>query len=536
MSVDRGDDPVAYAPSDLPDDGAPLPPDNELVIGLVAAVGVDLAPVSDEIGERLAPFDYRAVDLHLTDGLTSFPWHDALVETPYDERVWSYMNAGDGLRRNWGRKDAMALLGVSRLVFEREQLTGDETLAASRVAYVLRSLKRPEEVQLLRQVYGDRFLLIGISATETERLSHLSKRIRQSRLPPTPRDAVYPPERLIQRDEKGLPDDGGYGQDVTGTFHLADCFIRSGDQIGEQLERFFDLLFGDPKRSPRPDEFGMFQAAAAARRSAEMGRQVGAAVCTRDGSVVAVGANEVPKAGGGFYWEGDEHDARDVALGVDASKKYRRELSEQVDSELRKANLLRDDADPERVLTAIESSPVSDIIEFVRAVHAEMAALTDAARRGVAVAGDTLYVTTFPCHHCARHIVAAGIRRVVYVSPYPKSRAEDLHSDSLVLGRPEEGDPRVGFEPFVGLGPRRYLDLFDYGERKQADGTLQGVQARGVKSAAHRPRPRRATEQASALRRPRAEGAEAPPRRGSQVRLRDAPAAADLRTCLILRE
>jgi hypothetical protein len=31
----------------------------------------------------------------------------------------------------------------------------------------------------------------------------------------------------------------------------------------------------------------------------------------------------------------------------------------------------------------------------------------------------------------------------------------------------------VGFEPFVGLGPRRYLDLFDYGERKEDDGSLR---------------------------------------------------------------
>jgi cytidine deaminase len=457
----------------IEDAGISPPPDNELVIGLVAAVGVDLTAVAAELGERLAQFDYRSVDLHLTDGLKSFPWPEELVEEPYDERLWSYMNAGDELRRTWKRKDAMALLGISRLVFEREQLTGDEMLAASRVAYILRSLKRPQEVQLLRQVYGERFLLIGISATEGERSEHLEKRVRQSRLPPVPRASVYSPDRLIQRDEKGLPDDGGFGQDVTGTFHLADCFIRGGPHMGEQIERFFDVLFGDPKRSPLPDEFGMFQAAATAKRSAEMGRQVGAAVCTRDGSVVAVGANEVPKAGGGFYWEGDEGDARDVALGVDASKKNRRELSEQVDSELRKANLLRDDADPEAVLAAIEASPVSDIIEFVRAVHAEMAALTDAARRGVPVAGDTLYVTTFPCHHCARHIVAAGIARVVYVSPYPKSRAAELHGDSLVLGRPEEGDPKVGFEPFVGLGPRRYLDLFDYGERKEDDGSLR---------------------------------------------------------------
>ncbi|MEJ7655371.1 MAG: deaminase [Chloroflexia bacterium] len=46
-------------------------------------------------------------------------------------------------------------------------------------------------------------------------------------------------------------------------------------------------------------------------------------------------------------------------------------------------------------------------------MHAEMSALLDAGRRGVPVQGATLYTTTFPCHNCARHIVGAGIDRVV---------------------------------------------------------------------------------------------------------------------------
>jgi cytidine deaminase len=57
----------------------------------------------------------------------------------------------------------------------------------------------------------------------------------------------------------------------------------------------------------------------------------------------------------------------------------------------------------------LKRSYIMNIIEFGRTVHAEMAALIDALRRGVNIKGSTLYVTTFPCHECARHIVAAGI-------------------------------------------------------------------------------------------------------------------------------
>ena len=72
---------------------------------------------------------------------------------------------------------------------------------------------------------------------------------------------------------------------------------------------------------------------------------------------------------------------------------------------------------------ALKDAAVMDLTEYGRVVHAEMHALCDAARLGKAIKGATLYCTTFPCHNCTKHILAAGIRRVVYIEPYPKSLA-----------------------------------------------------------------------------------------------------------------
>jgi deoxycytidylate deaminase len=462
--MSTGDKAAAKAP-------VPLPPDSELVVGLVGAVGVDLDGVASKLLGEFAQFNYLALDLHLTDAFDAFDWSKPLVEEPYDKRVWSYMSAGDQLRKKWKRRDAMALLAINRIALERSRLTGDERTPASRAAYVLRSFKRPEEVELLREVYGSRFLLIGVAATDKTRLEFLERRIRETRLPPHPLKAVYPPERLIARDEReeSVP----HGQDVRDTFHRADCFVEVDGTLQTQIGRVLDILFGDPKRSPKKEEFGMFQAFAAARRSAELGRQVGAAVCTSDGDVVAVGVNEVPKSGGGLYWEGDPNDGREVARGSDTNMRQRREIAEDINRRLTAGRLLPEAVSTYKVLASIEASELGDIIEFVRAVHAEMAALMDAARRGVKVDGCTLFATTFPCHHCARHIVAAGISRVVYVAPYAKSRAVELHDDSIVLGEPASGDRRVPFEAFVGIGPIRYLQLFEYPKRKTADGKLR---------------------------------------------------------------
>jgi len=51
-------------------------------------------------------------------------------------------------------------------------------------------------------------------------------------------------------------------------------------------------------------------------------------------------------------------------------------------------------------------------------VHAEQNAVSDAARRGVSVAGATAYVTYYPCINCAKVLVAAGIKQIKYHLDY----------------------------------------------------------------------------------------------------------------------
>ena len=148
----------------------------------------------------------------------------------------------------------------------------------------------------------------------------------------------------------------------------------------------------------------------------------------------------------------------------------------------------------------LRSTKLDDITEFGRAVHAEMDALLSCARCGISPEGGLLYTTTFPCHNCARHIIAAGICKVVYVEPYPKSRARDLHDDAITLD--EVGDEtdstnnvteqnrKVPFLPFVGVAPRRFIDLFS---TELSSGTLRrrkenGSMVRWSRKAGRNPR------------------------------------------------
>ncbi len=215
-----------------------------------------------------------------------------------------------------------------------------------------------------------------------------------------------------------------------------------------------------------------YLAYAASLRSADLSRQVGAVVLDRRGDVIATGANDVPSAGGGPYWPRPpdfwpptrKDGGPDYVRGLDSNERERDRILGGVIRALTTAGG-QDHELVARYREQLEETGILDLTEFGRAVDAEMAALLACARAGVSPAGGTLYCTTFPCHNCTKHIVDAGLERVVYVEPYPKSKARDLHDDAIALvdEAPEQiydGRRRVRFEIFAGVGARRFVDLF----------------------------------------------------------------------------
>jgi dCMP deaminase len=59
-------------------------------------------------------------------------------------------------------------------------------------------------------------------------------------------------------------------------------------------------------------------------------------------------------------------------------------------------------------------------------LHAEANAITKVAKSANNCDGATLYITASPCIECAKLIIQAGIRRVVYSDPYRNEDGLDL--------------------------------------------------------------------------------------------------------------
>ncbi|MGV8002330.1 dCMP deaminase family protein [Photorhabdus temperata subsp. temperata] len=211
--------------------------------------------------------------------------------------------------------------------------------------------------------------------------------------------------------------------------------------------------------TPTFDEYAMFMAFSASLRSGDLSRQVGA-VLTKEKNIISTGANDVPQFGGGLYWPDyvgdiieDAKNGRDYKIGEDSNAKEKRLIIEDI---------LKDIVNEKKgeFKEYLLRSKIKDITEYGRVVHAEMEAILSCARSNVSTYDGILYCTTFPCHNCAKHIVASGIKRVVYIEPYPKSKAFDFHPDSISTPEEKISGNKVIFEPFVGVGPRCFFNLF----------------------------------------------------------------------------
>lgn len=515
----------------IPDSTIQEHPD-ELVFAFAYAVGTASDPVLDSFENALSQFGYEIVRIKLSDLFQregeALGLDLELKDEPYFDRIFTRMEAGNRLCEYAQRPDFNALVGVDEINRLRRSKGGGASEPRNRTAYLVSSLKRPEEVDLMRDVYGVGFFLVGIYAPEQERLMSLVGKSGIS-------DETKARE-LILKDQT---EKNKFGQNTRDTFALADLFLSQNiSECRQHVDRFADLIFANPFITPTQDEQNMFIAYSSSLRSGDLSRQVGASLTTPDGDVLAVGCNDVPKFGGGLYWPG-VNDQRDHVRGFDSNEKRRDEIIRELLPLIRteeemtlerfreillavksEANADRiqavvNDEDACRKLAALfrkykepdlqsakdllKDTSLFSLTEFGRTVHAEMDALLSCARSGRSPAGATLYATTFPCHNCARHLLAAGVARIVYIEPYPKSLAVRLHYDAIELG--EKGldhsaigcRSRLSFEPFLGLGPRRYFDMFSLKlssgrklERKEKRGNGEAV--RWIRSPDQRPR------------------------------------------------
>lgn len=478
----------------------------ELIIGLCGPIGTDIHNVSNKIKVLLeSEYNYTVEVIHLSK----------LIEKNTDEifkkqkgaskdfvRMKDLILRGNKLRKDKS-KSILAELAIKNIGIARQVQKKKNDNSARRICYIIDSIKNINELRLLKNVYRELFYFFGVFSPKDKRVENLKNRGVTEK-------EIY---ELIHQDSG---EEIATGQSVAKTFILADFFIRIDNNIRkpleEKLKRYFHLIFDTDIVTPYPEETAMYYATSAASNSACLSRQVGAAITDKNGDLLSVGWNDVPKFGGSVYrsqkhnLEGS-NDFRCKCL--DPKKCFNSSYKENIFNELSVEILslnktlidkiitelaikykdkftkkeielieaLSKDLFNDKVESVIKNSAVKDLIEFSRSIHAEMHAIIVGAQKNAdRMVEGKLFCTTFPCHNCARHIVMAGIHEVYFIEPYSKSLAEKLHWDSISSGNTSENKVRIRM--YDGVSPNRYIDLFKSSKDNRKDDPIPNKEAK----------------------------------------------------------
>lgn len=439
----------------------------ELIIGFCGAVGSGIKSIVDVTEEELTDLGYEVYRIRISDLMRNlFSEWNGDISTPF-KRYDSLQEFGNELRKKYYHH-VLAEAVIHEIKVEKNI---EKTKEVNKIAFLIDQLKHQDEIELLRMVYQHNFYLLGVIRSETER----KRNLRDEGLSKSEVDII------IHKDRKS---EDKYGQQTAKAILDADYFIKNNQgqkaHLKAKTKRFLGLIHGFNGLTPSSHEKGMYAAYAASLQSACLSRQVGAAILDTKGNLIAVGRNDVPKFNGGLYSADDGvNDHRCVYKGGKCYNEVRKlkiknKLSQLLLSDdIKKLNLEINEEQAMEIATLLyKKTPISSIIEYSRSIHAEMDAITTLARLGNGGFSDKiLYTTTFPCHNCARHIVAVGINKVVYIEPYEKSLALELHDDAITEFN-ESG--KVIFESFDGVSPRRYHKFFfSTDERKDSEGKAE---------------------------------------------------------------
>lgn len=391
-----------------------------------------------DIGEKILPISSNTIILGLTgsfgSGCTTF--RDVLRgRYGFQDFSLSDIVRSEAGKRGIGKTDRMTLQTLGNTLREEHKNAGILAITALKMAssknttdrLVFDGIKNFEEVQEFRKYPN--FYLVAVDCSKPIRLKRLIKKN------PVYKDLV----KFEIEDDRDIDEGLKYGQQVQKCVDEADIILSNESQYAEKmihpklaeiLQRYMKLVTEEETDIlPTTEELNMSIASNMALKSSCLKRKVGAIICDEKGRSVATGYNEV--------LEGQQtcHEK----YGECYRDKKRNEI---LDKMQQKMKIFGNDFD--KAFSGIK------VLELCRALHAEETAILQTSKSDTV--GATLYTTTFPCFLCAKMIVRAGIKKLVYVEPYPVEEAMDLLYDSAVELRKFEGvKARVFYKLFKKL-------------------------------------------------------------------------------------
>lgn len=319
---------------------------------------------------------------------------------------------------------------------------------------VIDGLRNALEVEEIRRIYP-RFFLVAICAPKDERWN----RVRE--------DYKGNSREFDDDDRRDQNEDFAWGQSVQKCVDDADYVYYNSDRLvvnltgreepdTSKIERkfketardFVPVMIGEKQhRDPKIEEIQIAAAYAQSHSSTCLKRHVGAVITvSRNGQEfpVSMGYNENPPSVRTCKSESACYKDEDMVSKLRARGKqvYCPKCGKKHTVLHEPWNCLKCGVNLKAWLHPNRN------MELCTAIHAEERAILSLGDRSAEEG--TLYVTTFPCFQCARLILDAGIKNIVYVEAYPVKETEVFLKNNGV----------ESIRPFSGFTARAFFRVF----------------------------------------------------------------------------
>jgi hypothetical protein len=209
--------------------------------------------ISQSVEAAFQEMGYGSIPVKLTEEMAEYPITDPALKEDIDQYAGAdslntymrKMSQANALRKQYDDPAVLARIAIDAIQTERSAETKSPTKLLSKHVFIIRQLKRPEEVDLLRKVYGRQFILASAYAPEILRREQLCERMKRELSTSVKAiDIGHQADRLMDRDAR--EDHEELGQQLRDTFHLADVFIDGIDkaEMDSKLKRFVAAFFG----------------------------------------------------------------------------------------------------------------------------------------------------------------------------------------------------------------------------------------------------------------------------------------------------
>jgi len=252
-------------------------------------------------------------------------------------------------------------------------------------------------------------------------------------------------ENILNQEDKTLEVESiedFISQNIKTCIVNSDIFIKNdGSNINDNssklemygnLIKYVSLIQHPGLITPSHDELMMQIAFTAKLNSGCISRQVGACVTNKYGSIKAVGWNDVAEGQTPCILRSAsellKNSKSNAYSSFEKTNKFKDFLAKEYkNTDLIKIKGLNDSYCFKSIYTNNEKKQTHNQVH-TRALHAEENAFLQLAKygSGESIIGGTLYSTASPCELCSKKAYQLGIKRIVYIDPYPGIAKENI--------------------------------------------------------------------------------------------------------------